>query len=86
MPQWNHDNLKRAASFVDLFETVFVEDREPTLFAMVVWALWTRRNNLRLGKNAETLDHLLQQARERVSEFLHHITTWVAPVGHPPIG
>ena len=46
MPLWNHENLRRTESFVDLIGTVFAENREPTLFAMVVWALWTRRNNL----------------------------------------
>ena len=46
MPLWNHENLRRTESFVDLIRIVFAENREPTLFAMVVWALWTRRNNL----------------------------------------
>ena len=70
VPQWNHENLRRAGNFVDLIGTVFVENREPTLFATVVWALWTRRNNFRMGKNAETLVQLLQRAREWVSDFL----------------
>ena len=35
----------------------------------------------RLGKNAENLDHLLQRARERVSEFSHHNTARGAPGG-----
>ena len=70
VPQWNQENLRRAGNFVDLIETVFVENREPTLFAIVVWALWTRRNNFRMGKNAETLVQLLQRAREWVSDFL----------------
>ena len=84
MPQWSHDNLKRTESFVDLIGTVFVENREPVLFAMVVWALWTQRNNLRMGKNAENLDHLLQRARERASEFLQHNIAQVASGGRPP--
>ena len=84
MPQWSHDNLKRTMSFIDLLGIVFVESREPALFAMVVWALWTRRNNLRLGKKAGTLDHLFQQARERLRDFLHHNTAWIEPVGRPP--
>ena len=36
-----------------------------------------------MGKNEETLVHLLQQARERVSDFLQHNTVSVAPVGRP---
>ena len=50
---------------------------------MVVWALWTWRNNLRLGKNVENLDHLLQRARERVSEFSQHNTARGALGGSP---
>ena len=34
-----------------------------------------------MGKNEETLVHLLQQARERVSDFLQHNTVSIAPVG-----
>ena len=74
MPLWYHENLRRTVSFVDLIGTVFAENREPMLFAMVLWALWNRRNNLRLGKNAENLDQLLQRARARVSEFPQHNT------------
>ena len=59
MPQWSHDNLERAVTFIDLLGTVFAENRESALFAMVVWVLWTRRNNLRMGKKVETLAHLV---------------------------
>ena len=51
---------------------------------MVVWALWTRRNNLRMGKKATTLAHLVQQAREQLGDFQHHNTARVEPVGRPP--
>ena len=37
---------------------------------MVIWAIWNRRNNLCLGKQAVTLRQLLQQAKEWwVQEF-----------------
>ena len=84
MPQWSHDNLKQAVTFIDLLGIVFAENREPAFFAMVVWALWNRRNNLRLGKKAESLTHLMQQAKQRLGDFQHHNTAWVEPVGHPP--
>ena len=83
IPLWNHENLRRMETFVDLIGTIFAENREPMLFAMVVWALWTWRNNLRLGKNVENLDQLLQRARERVSEFSVHNTAKGAPGGSP---
>ena len=51
---------------------------------MVVWALWNRRNNLRLGKKAETLNILMQQAKYRLGDFQHYNTARVEPVGHPP--
>nr|POE73374.1 hypothetical protein CFP56_08685 [Quercus suber] len=50
---------------------------------MVVWALWNRRNNIRLSKNAENLDHLLQRARERVSEFSQHSTARTTSMRSP---
>ena len=46
-------------TFIDLLGTVFAENRESAFFAMVVWDLWNRRNNLRLGKKAEPLNHLM---------------------------
>ena len=51
---------------------------------MVVWSLWNCRNNLRLGKKAELLTHLMQQAKQRLGDFQHHNTARVEPVGHPP--
>ena len=85
MPQWSHDNLKRVVTFIDLLGTIFAENREPAFFAMVVWALWNRRNNLRLGKKAKPLTHLMQQAKQRLGDFQRHNTAWVEPVGRPPI-
>ena len=69
MPQWSHDNLKQVVTFIDLLGTVFAENREPAFFAMVLWALWNRRNNLRLGKKVEPLTHLLQQAKQCLGDF-----------------
>ena len=84
MPQWTHVNVSSAGNFVDLIGNVFAENREPALFATVVWALWTRRNNLRTGKNVDPLFHLLQRARERVEVFSRPNTVPVAPVGRQP--
>ena len=81
MPQWTHVNVSSARNFVDLIGNVFAENRELALFATIVWALWTRRNNLRTGKNVYPLFHLLQRARERVEVFSWHNIVPVAPVG-----
>ena len=71
-------------TFIDLLGTVFAENREPAFFAMVVWALWNRRNNLRLGKKAEPLNILMQHAKQRLGDFQHYNTARVEPVGRPP--
>ena len=81
MPQWTHMNVSSARNFVDLIGNVFAENRELALFATIVWALWTQRNNLRTGKNVYPLFHLLQRARERVEVFSWHNIVPVAPVG-----
>lgn len=52
---------------------IFTEARNPTLFSMTVWALWNRRNNLRLGKATISLSQLLDQAKDRLLEFFQHL-------------
>lgn len=81
---WNQDSLPQAATFIDLTGCVFSENRDPALFSMVIWALWNRRNNQRLGKAVIPLDQLLHQAKERLREFALHNTSSIVPVGRPP--
>ena len=69
VPLWNHSKLKQYANFLDLLECIFADNRDPRLFSMVVWALWNRRNNIRLAKEAIAIGQLLQQAQERLQEF-----------------
>ena len=68
-------------SFVDLVGCILVENREPDLFAMVVWAVWKRRNELRVGKGGKYLINLVQQARTRLQDFLLHNSAATAPMG-----
>ena len=84
VPMWNQDSLRQAATFIDLTGCVFAENRDPALFSMVIWALWNRRNNQRLGKAVIPLDQLLHQAKERLREFALHTTSSIVPVGRPP--
>ena len=84
VPMWNQDSLPQAATFIDLTGCVFSENRDPALFSMVIWALWNRRNNQRLGKAVISLDQLLHQAKERLREFALHTTSSIVPVGRPP--
>ena len=75
VPLWNHDSLRQATTFIDLTGCVFAENKDPTLFSMMIWALWNRRNNLRLGKTVISLDQVLHQAKDRLREFTLHNTT-----------
>ncbi|XP_075640217.1 uncharacterized protein LOC142611959 [Castanea sativa] len=61
---WNHSRLKQATSFIDLIGCVFANNRDPTLFSMVAWAFWNRRNNLRLGKPAVPVNELLAISKQ----------------------
>lgn len=70
-------------SFVDLMGCVLAENRDSDLFAMVVWAVWKRRNDMRVGKSGVTLPDLVQQARSRLHDFLLHNFADVKPGARP---
>ena len=59
IPQWNHSNLKQSVSFIEMLGFVFAKNRNPELFISVIWAVWNRCNNLRLGKPVIPLSQLL---------------------------
>ena len=88
VPIWNHSCMRQSTSFIDLLGCVFAKNKEPALFSMVIWALWTQRNNLRLGKSVGTLDQLLNQARDKLHEFQMHnmVTRGVKWVGFGGFG
>ena len=56
IPLWNHGTIRQSTSFLDIMFVICVENRDPKLVSSVVWALWNRRNNLRLGKPLIPLD------------------------------
>ena len=64
MPKWNHGTLRARISFIDIFDCIFAGNKDPDLFAAVIWTLWTQRNNLRLGKLALSLNKVIEFARE----------------------
>ena len=49
---WNHNSLRQATLFIDFMGCIFVENEDPTLFSMAIWAIWIRKNNLQLEKLA----------------------------------
>ena len=55
VPLWNHSRLKQCDNFIDLLGCILIENRDPTLFSMVICAVWNRRNNIRLDKQTITL-------------------------------
>ena len=65
---WNHSMIQACSSFTDIFEFIFAGNREPDLFIAVLWALWNRRNNLRLGKPALSLGQVVEFVQDRILE------------------
>ena len=68
IPEWNQGTLKQSTCFTDFIGLVFAGTADPTLFSLVIWNLWNRRNNLRLGKPTHPLDKVLEHSRERQLE------------------
>ncbi|XP_075654706.1 uncharacterized protein LOC142624855 [Castanea sativa] len=71
-------------SFLDLIGSIFTENREPTIFSMVVWVVWKRRNDLRIGKTCGILGQLFSQAKDRLREFVMHNTTTTSAMQRTP--
>ena len=64
-PSWNQDTLKQSTCFTDFIVSIFVGLKELELFMVVLWNLWKRRNNLRLGKPTIPLNKVLEHSREQ---------------------
>lgn len=75
---WNHGVLKKFISFLDLFDFILAGNSDIELFATVIWNLWNRRNNLRLGKPLHPLDKVLEHSREQLLES--HSSTLSLPI------
>ena len=60
--------LQACSSFTDIFEFIFVGNKELDLFAAVLWTLWNRRNNLCLGKPTLLLGWVVDFAQDRILE------------------
>ena len=93
MPKWNHGTLMACTSFIDIFDCIFAGNKDPDLFAAVIWTPWTRRNNLCLGKPALPLNKVIEFAQERLTEVVtstplpsyptqHTAATWITPWTH----
>ena len=65
-PKWQTNYIHKCKSFFDIMEFLIAENWDPALFSMIAWALWNRRNNLRLGKPTVVLSQVLKQAKKRL--------------------
>lgn len=59
--QWNHNTLRQAKCFTDLLGIILAKKNDPKLFCWVVWDIWNRRNNIKLGKPTYTLSQVLER-------------------------
>ena len=84
VPSWNQRSLRQTTTFVDLIGCILAKNRDPKLFALVVWALWKRINELRLGKSYDTPAQLMQRARSKLQDFSLQNTSMVLRVRRPP--
>ena len=64
---------------------ILVENRDSDLFAVVVWVVWRRQNDMRVGKRGENLPNLVQQAQNRLQDFLLHNFVAIVPTRRPPM-
>ena len=60
-----HEALKGSRTFTDIMDFVFAGNKKSKLFSLVIWNMWNRCNNLRLGKATLPLDKLIEHAWER---------------------
>ena len=49
---------------------MLMQQKNTELFAMMVWSIWTQRNQVRLRQNALALHQIAQLSKERYAKFL----------------
>lgn len=65
-------------NFSDLMALIFMNDKCQKLFAMLVWCIWTQRNQIRTQQVHCPTGHLAQLAKDRFDKF-----DAVQPAAHP---
>ncbi|XP_030963608.1 uncharacterized protein LOC115984735 [Quercus lobata] len=63
----------------------FGGNKEPDLFVAVLWTLWNRRNNLRLGKPTLSLGQVVDFAQDRILERASCNAAFQQPQPHQQI-
>ena len=74
VPQWQWLSEMPGSSVKDVFKRAFEERMDVELLAFTSWAVWNRRNQVRLKLQACPLDqiHVLSQERKNESQLIHH--------------
>ena len=83
-PSWNQALFRQSTCFSDFLVSVFAGLKEPELLMVVLWNLWRRRNNLRLGKPTIPLDKVLEHSREQQFESHSSPLTSTTPTTKQP--
>ena len=76
-------------SFQDIQELIlFANEKEKNVELMVVmmWTIWTRRNQIRVQQNAFPIAHVVPNARQMLSVFQRENKVHHAPVSAPSTG
>ena len=53
----------------EIFKRALGEDKDATLLAFMSWAIWYRRNQIRVSQTACPLNQILNISKERKNEF-----------------
>ena len=90
---WSFRNTERWVDFQKLILHVEEVVLDLELFSMIVWLLWQRRNQIRVGTSATSLGQIAIQARQQLQDYnrvqpvkpttenanLHTAVTWSPP-------
>lgn len=55
--------------FKHLLSTLLQQQSDVEMEAMIIWPVWTQRNQIRLNKPASTLHQIVQQSKDWYNEF-----------------
>nr|POE63980.1 hypothetical protein CFP56_02015 [Quercus suber] len=82
--QWLHNMQGR--SFLEIFQFAISNSKDPDLLAFMGWAMWNRRNQLRMNQEACPLNQIIQVFNERREEYQFLDSVVVKPrIGQPQI-
>ena len=66
---WLFCKSKKFSNFFELARFVLEKDRQPELFASIMWTIWFRRNQLRTSNKPFPLSQIVPSAKQMLQEF-----------------